>query len=271
MAASSTKRLSGKYVFQLAEIDPEQVCAKFGLMSLDENKSVVPEKTVPPTNTTPLVDLNKDSTQQNVFSFLDESKKPHRCNVFFVDFNSQADVSLLNSKCFWCRHNFDTHPIGCPIRFVPSRVQRNYTSAVNKEKYSIKENVSRGALNRLCQQITASNDNEDLSVDSEAYYVTDGIFCSFNCCQAYINENKMVNLYEQSSVLLSRIYNTLSSEKNVKITPAPSWRLLEEYGGNMNIERFRESFNRVDFILHGTCDNTIYKPVGHVVEQKLKF
>ena len=89
--------------------------------------------------------------------------------------------------------------------------------------------------------------------------------------QQYINENKKTSLYEQSSVLLSRIYNTLSSEKNVKITPAPSWRVLEDYGGNMNIDRFRESFNRVDFILHGTCDNTMYKPLGHVVEQKLKF
>ena len=268
---ANIKRLSGKYVFQLSEIDPEQVCTKFGLMSLDERKSVKADKIPPPTNTTPLVDLNKDSTQQNVFSFLDESKKPHRCNVFFIDFKSQADVSLLNSRCFWCRHTFDTQPIGCPVRFVPSRVQRDYVSAVNKEKYSIKENVSRGALTRLCNQISASKDTKDLSVDSEAYYITDGVFCSFNCCQAYISENKKVALYDHSSVLLSRIYNTLSSEKNVKITPAPSWRVLEDYGGTMNIERFRESFNRVDFIPHGTCDNTVYKPIGHVVEHKLKF
>ena len=35
--------------------------------------------------------------------------------------------------------------------------------------------------------------------------------------------------------------------KNVIISPAPNWRTLKEYGGHLDIQDFRNSFNKMDY------------------------
>ena len=50
-------------------------------------------------------------------------------------------------------------------------------------------------------------------MQSGEYYETDGIFCSFNCCQSYINDNKHIRLYDNSHMLLLKMYNDLMELK----------------------------------------------------------
>jgi hypothetical protein len=90
------------------------------------------------------------------------------------------------------------------------------------------------------------NKESKLSIVHNNYYETDGIFCSFNCCMAYIQENKSINpLYTNSEMLLLQMYNmTNNSKENLEIVPAPDWRLLTDFGGHLTIEKFRESFNK---------------------------
>ena len=76
-------------------------------------------------------------------------------------------------------------------------------------------------------------------------FSTFGIFCSYNCAMAYnINLNDE-NIYKRTSLLnylYKRTYN-----KFVDIIQAPSWKILENYGGLVSIETFRESFIFNDF------------------------
>ena len=42
-----------------------------------------------------------------------------------------------------------------------------------------------------------------------------------------------------------RLFNTIMGTKTTVINPAPHWRLLQHYGGHLNIVQFRESFNKM--------------------------
>ncbi len=99
-------------------------------------------------------------------------------------------------NCWWCRHSFDTNPIGLPIKYT----------------------------------------NESFN--------TEGIFCSFNCCSAYLNtQNKNDIYYKNSSSLLLLLYKQIfNSFPHQMIVPqAPDWKLLKDYGGTLTIEQYRKS------------------------------
>ena len=80
----------------------------------------------------------------------------------------------------------------------------------------------------------------------DGFYEVDGIFCSFECCLAFIQENKNIPLYVHSKSLLIKMYSEMYNEIKV-IENAPSWRLLKAYGGNLEIDEFRASFNRITY------------------------
>jgi hypothetical protein len=96
------------------------------------------------------------------------------------------------------------------------------------------------------------------------YYLTDGVFCSFNCTAAYINDNKHNRLYNESHILLNRIYNKITSgtaagelRRGIELKavfPAPHWRTLKEYGGHLTIKQFRDSFGKLEYEMHGTTN-----------------
>ena len=83
------------------------------------------------------------------------------------------------------------------------------------------------------------------------FFETDGIFCSFNCCLSFIKSNEYNSVYNLSENLLHLMYYKFFN-KNDKLTEAPSWRLLRQYGGNLSIEDFRKNFNNVNYKYMGT-------------------
>ena len=61
-------------------------------------------------------------------------------------------------------------------------------------------------------------------------YVTDGMFCSINCCKAWAVSNKKNNMYSQTPFLLHKMYNQVRGKSDdwIDLPPAaPDWRLLE--------------------------------------------
>ena len=68
-----------------------------------------------------------------------------------------------------------------------------------------------------------------IQTTNNTYYETDGVFCSFNCCKAYITENKQNTMYNNSeiSTIKSVYFNTIMGTKTTVINPAPHWRLLQ--------------------------------------------
>jgi hypothetical protein len=282
------KRKSSKYIFILKNINTEEVEQKYGI-TLVSNISQSTEHQHPENTTklTELLDINKPNKPLEIISFLNESKQIYQCNISMIDFSSGKEIISLKYKCYWCRHLFNSYPIGCPINYVSSKSIKSYYSEVSKDMYTIKENITRNKSafynsdnKNIPFNFTVIKDDQNnvLTINKEEYYNCDGVFCSFNCCKAFIKDNKFNSLYDQSDILLNKLFidimkytNPDLSTKAVTINPAPSWRLLEEYGGHLNINEFRENFNKVSYEFHGIIREKIFKPIGHVYEEKINF
>lgn len=249
-----------KYGFELTGLNIMKIHVKYGIDISIENCVIEDD----PESTTKLVDLHNKGATPEIVSFLDESKKVHSCYVSMIDFNSKMNVNLLRYHCFWCRNPFECRPIGCPIKYISPQVTKRYYSHISKDTYVIKENVTKVKQDMI--------NDENISCNKGEYYETDGVFCSFNCCKAYIDDNKHNRLYDESMMLLTKMYNNIMNTKSIVITPAPHWRTLEHYGGHLNIIQFRDSFNKIDYDCHGnTRPVPIFQPIGTLFEEKIKF
>ena len=257
-----SKKGGKRYVFSLLGVNINKVDQKYSIVP-----SIQEEETIPD-NATKIDDLDIIKKTPDIVSFLDESKQIRKCTVSMIDFQTEKKLGAkIRYKCFWDRNYIpdNVSPIGCPIRYIPNKAVKTYISEISKEKYTIRENVTDKKSIEL-----RDNGDSRLSVESYNYYQTDGIFCSFNCCMAYIqsSENKNNPIYRYSESLLLKMYNSFNpEEETIEIVSAPHWRTLVEFGGNLSIEQFRESFNKVSYIDHG-----IYcVSIGRLFEDKIKF
>ena len=262
----TVERKSKKYIFTLKNINTEKVDTKYGITII----SNIETNNERPNNTTNLTELADISNSIEIVSFIDETKRMYQCNVSMIDFTTKQNCKFLNYNCYWCRHPFNTTPIGCPIKYVSTNVVKSYYSEISKDTYTIKENIS-----KMKKKIISDNESTKyfLDINEKEYYDTDGIFCSFNCCKAFIKENKHNILYENSENLLIKLYNDINNccEPNIIINCAPSWRLLREYGGPLSIHQFRDNFNKSIFTYDGIIKKNIFKPIGTLFEEKIKF
>jgi hypothetical protein len=257
-----------KYIFFLNDINTEDIDRRFGMTitsNINESSSQNPD------NTTKISDLSTNKNIPEIVSFLDEAKKLHNCTISMVDFYTKKQISEDSNQldCFWCRNTIpnNIYPIGCPIKFVQSQVVKKYYSEISKDKYTIKENITSSKI----KEIKNKEDNR-LNIIDKNYYMTDGIFCSFNCCMSYILENKTNSMYILSEMLLLKMYNDIYPSKIPSIDKAPHWRKLKQYGGDLNIEEFRDSFNKIEYKNYGfISDIPKFKSLGVLFEEKLKF
>lgn len=199
----------------------------------------------PPVDTTSIETIE---SMENLH-FSDDMRKSHTCILSKIEIGVSADYC-----CFWDRHPIggEVSAIGCPIKYVPSAVYKAYFSEINKEKFMVK------------QSVLEFPKIEEIAKEKNDYYETDGVFCSFECCLAFIIDNKKKNnMYSESELLLNRIAGK-------KINPAPSWRLLKVYGGHLDIKEFRDSTKNTEYQDMGIYKG-IFKPVAHAFEQKLKL
>ena len=71
-------------------------------------------------------------------------------------------------------------------------------------------------------------------------FLTFGVFCSYNCALSYNIDINDENISKRSSLLnfmYKKTYNTIPN-----IIRAPDWRILQDYGGPISIEEFRNNF-----------------------------
>ena len=75
-----------------------------------------------------------------------------------------------------------------------------------------------------------------------------GHFCSFNCAKSYNLDLCDNNIWKRNS-LLDFLY-MLTYNEDIEILPAPHWKVLKDFGGNLSIEQFRDDFiiNTTEFI-----------------------
>ena len=182
----ATKR--SKYTFTLYNLNILSINSKYNIENLKNYKIS--------NNTTKLKSLNNKGNKQTI-SFLDESKRLHNCHISMIDYNNQKKIVNNNYNCFWCKNKFNNIPIGCPLEYISNKAIKNYYSNISKENYTIKENITNNRTKNI--------KNKEIIIEEKDYYETDGIFCSFNCCKAFINDNKHKRLYDYSNKLLTKI------------------------------------------------------------------
>lgn len=220
-------------IFILNNVKLDEIDTKYGIGLRSSVAEQIPE------NTTAIADVI-DLKPPAQFSFTDESKNIVNCSVSFIDFKSKRPPSSIN--CFWCRHKIpnDKALIGCPIKYIPDTLTKTYLSEITKTMYMISESITKS---RAKQPL-----NSEQSIEKNQIYETDGAFCSFNCCLAFIHDNKSNSLYRNSEMLLNKIFSdSFPNDDNTKIKPASHWRTLKEYGGFLDIEEFRNGFTNVSY------------------------
>jgi hypothetical protein len=267
MSKNLGKNMIGKkYIFVLKGVKTEKVDKRFGI-SIVSNITVEDQV---PQNTTKISDLTTLRNTPEIISFIDEAKKAHKCTISMIDFNTKKEFPhSCIYDCFWCRNAIpDTvMAIGCPIKYIPTQAVKSYYSEITKDRYTIKENIT----SKHQKAIEKSKDS-NLTLLRRDYYLTDGIFCSFNCCMAYIEDHKHNSMYDLSEMLLLKMYHNIYPTKVTCIDEAPHWRKLKQCGGDLAIEEFRDSFNKIEYKDHGYFSSTPkFKSLGVLFEEKLKF
>ncbi len=249
-----------KYTFLLKNISPEEIDLLYGI-SIESNFTKESK------NITKIDKLSIISEEQTTFSYLDECKKHHICTISMVNNIGKEMPSRTEINCFWCKHQFSSQPIGCPIKYIPSEMIKTYFSEITRDNYTIRENITNNKRKRI-QKMKSSKCN--INIIKKNFYITDGIFCSFNCCLAFILDNKKNNLYYHSENLLSQFYEKCFQHK-CNIVSAPHWRLLKTYGGELSIEEFRDNFYKVQYkdISNYITEIPKCKPIGFLYEQKI--
>lgn len=203
--STASKRTPASTLIQL-EINPSVLDGEYGF-----DKS-------PLSKTTRISDLqNKD------IAFQKDVKTTYQVKVSSTAFKKPSSTSYT---CFWDTCEFSHVPVYCPVQLKVSPEMKEYTSTINNKVYRIQDTIN-----------TALEKGQEVFVD--------GIFCSAECCLAFIRAHRREQLYKDSEMLLYYVYQC----SNIK--PAPHWRLLEKYGGNMTVDAFRKSFVNLTYQLDG--------------------
>jgi len=260
MTSTQSRKRKTKYPFTLRSLDITNILSKYGFDMLNQSD----ETSVGVTKLDDLI-IKKDPE----YFFLDETRNIKKCSVAMKDL--LLGTAPPNINCFWCRNSFDTTPLGCPIEYVPSKVIKKYFSEITKDYYTIKENIDRNSIEKFKEMVNNNDKNTRITVVENDYYLTDGVFCSFNCCLSWIRDNSTNPMYSTSANLLHQIYYE-TFDQMTKIQIAPHWRLLKEYGGKMTIEEFRKSYNNTIYKESNTIKSLIKtKPIGTVFEEYIKI
>ena len=261
MTTIVSRKRKTKYPFTLKCIDVPSILTKYGFDLLDV-------ATQSGSNVTKLTDLIIEKEPE--YYFLDETRNIKKCSVSMKDYFTGNEV-VNNISCYWCRHSFNTIPLGCPIEYVPNKIIKRYFSEITKDYYTIKENISRDAIEEFVKLSENNDDKESIKVIENDYYLTDGVFCSFNCCLSWIRDNSHNPLFATSSNLLHQIYFE-TFETIAKIQVAPHWRLLKDYGGKMSIDEFRNSYKNSIYKESSNIKSIVKtKTIGIVFEEYIKI
>ena len=218
------------HIFKLSGVKPDEIDRQYGFATATNSVSIT-DKNIP-SHSTKISELQ--NYKQNI-TIVDELKNSYHAKISLIQINSSKPGNdILGTElphCFWDRHSFTGQPVYCPVDRISKPKIKNYISHVNGKQYKIQDSMQRNT--------------------SEEEFSVDGVFCSVECCLAFIEDNQHDPLYQYSEYYLRDLYP--KSERKC----APHWRLLKSYGGNMSIEEFRKSFINTVYSL----DGVIYHPI----------
>lgn len=176
-----------------------------------------------------LIDVDVKETEEKeskkVYYFLDPRKIKLKYVGIMLDVTSNGSLPVTTTRpCWWCRSSFKTTPIGCPLVYHSQK-----HSGIDKQYIEEKFKLA------------------NFPTDTNDFFETEGIFCSFPCCKSYILDQESIK-YKNSLSLLSMMYIIFYGENKEPIVCAPSWKMLIDYGGSLTPEEFRKTFGKLSYV-----------------------
>lgn len=103
-----------------------------------------------------------------------------------------------------------------------------------------------------CHQFETVPIGLPVKYDEKKKFHVKGVFCSFSCMMAYKNDNP---IYQSKRDLINFLYKKLTGTflLDINLVPAPPRCALKIFGGELNINQFRNSFK----------ENKIYKMIQY--------
>lgn len=178
------------------------------------------------------------AVSKHITSFVDHTKKTVQHAESTPVFERAREY-----KCFWCDLPVEHTPLGCPIKQIPTFSSRKVKLRNNEE--------------RVIQIAQLENLNK---------FITEKVFCSFNCVKGFIVSNERNDYYCNSSRLLALMYSVIMGvDGPISITPAPCKSTMIAYGGFLTPEQYRKDFERVSYENAGVISMF---PVSQLFEEK---
>ena len=141
-------------------------------------------------------------------------------------------------------NNMDEHSNSC-TEFINSTIINTNINKILMHKINLNKNTKCWwCKNTFTTPPVQLPDNY-----SDGTFYCNGHFCSYNCAKSYNLDVNDVSTSKKNSLINFLYYLTYSV--NININPAPHWLSLEEYGGILTIEKFRENSitNNIEYII----------------------
>lgn len=196
-----------------------------------EGTDMIPQTILPiedtEENEIPISELLHEKSKRASY-YIDPRKMQHKLWGVMIDVTENGSLPISTSKsCWWCRSPFHSLPIGCPLKYSSPTT----TSPIDRQ--------------RMADKLTAAN-FPPTPIEKLDFFETEGYFCSFPCCKAYIISQRSSIKYKDSAALLGLLYTTIYGSK-ASFPTAPSWKILKEYGGHLTIQEFRMTFGQLEY------------------------
>jgi len=160
--------------------------------------------------------------------FMNHYKNQSRMYAVMIDVTQNGALPRMTHKpCWWCRSSFTSIPVGCPLKY-----NKNTPGTLDSKRFE--------------EYLKSINIVSDGTND---FFETEGLFCTLSCAKSYALEQLQKTSspkYKDSLTLLNLIQYKVSNV-HTEIPSAPSWKMIDEWGGHLTPREFRESFGLVEY------------------------
>jgi len=218
--------MSKKTVLTLKNIDASQILIRHYGSTFSDHETEIPETSLEVEKEIDIADLLKEKSPRCIY-FLDNHKQKMKYWVNMIDVTQGMALPMYTTKpCWWHRAPFKTHPLGIPIRYSPHH----------------QEGLEKNRLDERFQELNYSSETNE-------FFETIGMVCSFPCMKAYILDQLSRNRssrFKESLTLMTLLYSKMFG-KIITIPTAPPWKIQIDWGGHLTPKEYTSTFGRLEY------------------------
>lgn len=152
-----------------------------------------------------------------------------------------SDVINDETNDIFIRQELDNSILEDENKMLKKKIEE-LTMKLNKQDNISKPSIIVCNNNSKCWWCKYSFDTPALEMPETYYngiFSCNGYFCSWDCMMAYNIEMNDMNVQYRTSLIYMMYQKTYNTYKIIR--PAPSWKILTDFGGPVNIDDFRKN------------------------------